>query len=176
MKLKTTMKPVGGAPIAMGPAQPAASNNGEIICGWRELVAIVRRSRAQLWRDVRNGRFPQPIELGPNSVGWYSGEIEHWLLSRRRRTYGRPGNVEFGEEVEPVRVADENAAKKTHGTGNASTPPGPTRSQPCRTQIRALDRSQQNPKFLPRRRRGFRAIPIDGVDSADDPGAPRGHE
>ncbi len=48
----------------------------------------VQKSRVQLWRDVRAGTFPPPIQLGPNSIGWYEHEIERWLETRPRRTYG----------------------------------------------------------------------------------------
>ncbi len=46
------------------------------------------KSRVQIWRDVRAGRFPPPIILGPNSIGWYEDEISFWLENRPRRTYG----------------------------------------------------------------------------------------
>jgi prophage regulatory protein len=61
-----------------------------LICGWAALSLVVRRSRWQLWRDIRLGRFPAPIELGPNSVAWRRTEVEAWLASRPRRTYASP--------------------------------------------------------------------------------------
>ena len=48
------------------------------------------KSRAQRWRDIRKGIFPVPVELGPNSIGWYEDELEEWLASRPRRRYGAP--------------------------------------------------------------------------------------
>ena len=54
----------------------------------KEVFERVKKSRVTLWRDVRAGTFPPPIQLGPNSIGWYEHEIEHWLESRPRRTYG----------------------------------------------------------------------------------------
>lgn len=45
------------------------------------------RSRTQRWRDCRAGKFPAPIELGPNSIGWFEDEIDAWLAERPRRTY-----------------------------------------------------------------------------------------
>ncbi len=48
----------------------------------------VGKSRVQIWRDVRAGEFPAPIQLGPNSIGWYEDEIADWLASRPRQTYG----------------------------------------------------------------------------------------
>jgi prophage regulatory protein len=67
-------------------AEPAPA----IIRGWDAVCRAVGRSRVQLWRDVREGRFPEPIQLGPNSVGWHRAEVEEWLASRPRRTYGAP--------------------------------------------------------------------------------------
>jgi len=48
------------------------------------------KSRVQIWRDVKAGKFPAPVQLGPNSVGWYEDEVDAWLASRPRRTYGAP--------------------------------------------------------------------------------------
>ena len=44
----------------------------------------IDRSRVQIWRDVRDGKFPAPIQLGPNAVGWFEDEIDDWLASRPR--------------------------------------------------------------------------------------------
>jgi prophage regulatory protein len=30
------------------------------------------------------GKFPQRVQLGPNSVGWFEDEIEAWLEGRQR--------------------------------------------------------------------------------------------
>ena len=54
----------------------------------KELSKRIRKSRVQIWRDVRAGEFPAPVSLGPNSIGWYEDEIADWLASRPRRTYG----------------------------------------------------------------------------------------
>jgi prophage regulatory protein len=44
-------------------------------------------SRVQRWRRVRRGTFPAPIQLGPNSIGWYEDEIDAWLAERPRVSY-----------------------------------------------------------------------------------------
>jgi len=31
-----------------------------------------------------SGQFPERIQMGPNSVGWYSAEITDWIASRPR--------------------------------------------------------------------------------------------
>lgn len=64
--------------------QPASRN---VIPGYRAVEVKTGKSRQQIWRDIRAGNFPAPIELGPNSVGWYEDEIDEWLASRPRRTY-----------------------------------------------------------------------------------------
>lgn len=33
-------------------------------------------------RLEREGKFPRRIHLGPNSVGWFSDEIDAWLNER----------------------------------------------------------------------------------------------
>ena len=58
-----------------------------IVRGWGGASAASGRSVASLKRDVRNGRFPQPIELGPNRIGWRQSWIESWIASRPRRGY-----------------------------------------------------------------------------------------
>jgi predicted DNA-binding transcriptional regulator AlpA len=60
---------------------------GDLIRGWAGICAEVQKSRVQLWRDVRAGRFPAPIETGPNSIAWFRAEIDEWLASRPRRNY-----------------------------------------------------------------------------------------
>ena len=61
-----------------------------ILRGYRAVEVRTGKSRVQIWRDVRARRFPAPLELGPNSVGWYEDEIDDWLASRPRRHYQLP--------------------------------------------------------------------------------------
>jgi len=46
--------------------------------------------RASLYNWIREGKFPAPVELGGNSIGWPESEIEAWVASRPRKTYGSP--------------------------------------------------------------------------------------
>ena len=52
-----------------------------------EVLARTKLSRVQRWRRVRKGTFPAPVQLGPNSIGWYEDEIETWLAERPRVSY-----------------------------------------------------------------------------------------
>ena len=60
----------------------------KILRGYKALTEKIGGSRQKAWRDVRDGLFPAPIDLGPNSVGWYEDEVDEWLATRPRRTYG----------------------------------------------------------------------------------------
>lgn len=62
----------------------------KLIKGYKALETYTGRSRVQLWRDIRAGRFPQPIELGANSVAWFAEEVDRHLSELPRRTYGAP--------------------------------------------------------------------------------------
>ncbi len=52
-----------------------------------EVMVQTGLSRTTIWRRVRAGTFPAPLELGVNSVGWPASEIAAWLKARARRTY-----------------------------------------------------------------------------------------
>ena len=65
----------------------------------KELNERVPRSRVQRWRDIKAGKFPAPIEIGPNKLGWYEDEVDAWLASRPRRTYGAEAPYKAEEEV-----------------------------------------------------------------------------
>lgn len=72
--------------------KPYRRSDEQLIRGWSRLCAeLDNRSRQQIWRDIRAGRFPAPIELGPNSVAWFRAEIEEWKRARPRRTYRSAG-------------------------------------------------------------------------------------
>ncbi|MGO8867320.1 MAG: helix-turn-helix transcriptional regulator [Alphaproteobacteria bacterium] len=62
----------------------------KLITGYKALEELTGRSRVQLWRDIRAGKFPAPIELGANSVAWYADEVDAYLNNLPRRTYGAP--------------------------------------------------------------------------------------
>lgn len=49
-----------------------------------DLLTKTGLSYPTLWRYERDGNFPQRIQLGPNSVGWFEDEVDAWLASRQR--------------------------------------------------------------------------------------------
>lgn len=49
--------------------------------------AVIDRSGLSyptIWRKIQAGTFPQPVQLGPNSVGWLEEEVDAWIASRKR--------------------------------------------------------------------------------------------
>ena len=76
----------------------------------KEVSERTGKSRVQRWRDVRAGKFPAPIQLGPNSIGWYEHEVERWLESRPRRTYGAEAPHMAEADLPEAAPADSQAA------------------------------------------------------------------
>jgi prophage regulatory protein len=49
-----------------------------------ELSKLTSLSPATIYRWMKDGHFPAPIQLGPNRVGWLASEVQEWLTTRRR--------------------------------------------------------------------------------------------
>ena len=49
---------------------------------------LIPVSRATLWRMVREGRFPAPHKLGPNTTAWQVGEIRQYLATVSNQVKG----------------------------------------------------------------------------------------
>jgi prophage regulatory protein len=56
------------------------------------VLAKTGLSYPTIYRRIQAGTFPQPVQLGPNSVGWIEDEVDAWIKSRRR------GPIKLGEE------------------------------------------------------------------------------
>lgn len=51
-----------------------------------EVEHSVRLSRSSLYRKVREGTFPAPIQVGDRAIRWREDEIAEWIESRPRST------------------------------------------------------------------------------------------
>lgn len=49
-----------------------------------EVEARVGLGRTSIYRLMRQGRFPEPLKVGPKAVRWPESEIEAWLAARPR--------------------------------------------------------------------------------------------
>ena len=47
-----------------------------------EVLRLVPVSRATLYRLIRRGEFPKPVQLGSNAVGWRESMIQEWIKAR----------------------------------------------------------------------------------------------
>jgi prophage regulatory protein len=52
-----------------------------------DVIVQTGLSRTTIWRKVRRGHFPPPIQLGENSGGWPEDEIVAWVANRPRVQY-----------------------------------------------------------------------------------------
>ena len=63
---------------------PKADLTPDSLLRERELLSFVPISHSTLWREVRSGRFPQPIRLTARTTAWRWAEVVEWLESRRQ--------------------------------------------------------------------------------------------
>lgn len=47
-----------------------------------EVISATGLSDTTLWREYRAGRFPKPIPLTKNRVGWLESEVRAWMAER----------------------------------------------------------------------------------------------
>jgi hypothetical protein len=88
---------------------------GDLVRGWAGAARETGTSRVQLWRRVRAGTFPAPIELGPNSVAWFKTEIAPGNSHGRGRHTDRSRRLTPGRRLEPCPI------KKTRWRWQAPT-------------------------------------------------------
>ncbi|MCX6539229.1 MAG: AlpA family phage regulatory protein [Acidobacteria bacterium] len=46
-----------------------------------EVIEITQRRRSTIYADIKAGRFPKPLPLGPRARGWLADDIEKWIRS-----------------------------------------------------------------------------------------------
>ena len=47
-------------------------------------------SRSTIYKLMRAGAFPEPLQIDPRAVRWSQREIESWIAARPRATGERP--------------------------------------------------------------------------------------
>ena len=52
----------------------------------REVEKRTGFSRTTIYRKMREGSFPEPIQIGARAVRWPASEIESWIAERPRAT------------------------------------------------------------------------------------------
>ncbi len=56
----------------------------------KAVMARMGWSRTTLWRRVRAGEFPAPVDTGSNTVGWFDDEVDTAQENLSRVTYAPP--------------------------------------------------------------------------------------
>jgi prophage regulatory protein len=46
-----------------------------------EVVAICQRSRTSIYYDVKAGRFPEPVRIGPRAIAWRESDVQEWIAA-----------------------------------------------------------------------------------------------
>ncbi|GIV53473.1 MAG: hypothetical protein KatS3mg038_3994 [Candidatus Kapaibacterium sp.] len=54
-----------------------------------ELAAMLGVCRHTIYHWVRNGRFPQPLKIGPRATAWRLEDVERWLAERPTKDEAR---------------------------------------------------------------------------------------
>jgi predicted DNA-binding transcriptional regulator AlpA len=52
---------------------------GSALMSVKEVSSLINRSRASLWRDVKAGRLPKPIAVGPKARRWRVADVRAYL-------------------------------------------------------------------------------------------------
>jgi prophage regulatory protein len=55
----------------------------------KEVLSVIGLSDTTLWRMEKTGQFPKRINLGGNSVGWLSSEIQKWIKLKAEKRQDR---------------------------------------------------------------------------------------
>jgi prophage regulatory protein len=63
----------------------APANTPRRILPQRQVTERTSLAKASIYREVKAGRFPAPLELTGGRVGWYADEIDQWIDGRARR-------------------------------------------------------------------------------------------
>ena len=69
------------------------SDGADGFLSYADLEKRYGKSRVTIWRWVRAGLLPAPYEIGPNSVGFASDEIDERDANLTRRAYGQEADA-----------------------------------------------------------------------------------
>lgn len=62
-------------------------SNAELITCEDVLHLTGIRSRSTIWRKMRKGAFPQPVEIGGGRIRWRAADISEWINALPLRHY-----------------------------------------------------------------------------------------
>ncbi len=66
-------------------------------------------SRTTLWRWIKTGKFPRPINVGPRRIGWKESTIKTWLDSLATKQRPNPQQqMPLAKQVAQSKKASNN--------------------------------------------------------------------
>lgn len=68
-----------------------------VIFKLKTVCDITTLSKATIYREIKQGKFPAPIQLTNRSFGWLETYINAWVLSREKGDLVRSSEVWRGE-------------------------------------------------------------------------------
>lgn len=57
----------------------------KLVYRMKDLNHVIGLGKSKIYMMISAGEFPEPIELGPNAVGWPAEDVRDWVRSRSRR-------------------------------------------------------------------------------------------
>ena len=57
-------------------------NNKEQFLRLKQVKSLIGLCRSSIYNMINEGRFPQPVRLGPQSVAWLKSEVQLWMNDR----------------------------------------------------------------------------------------------
>ena len=90
-----------------------------------EVLRIAGFSAATLWREVQAGRFPAPVWISANRVGFVESEVRAWISSRVDQGRSRSTTT---DDLPIGGKDDDRASRSDHPVRDAT---GPAQSRPA---------------------------------------------
>lgn len=63
-------------------AQKAWNTTNDKIIRLQGVADMTGRARSTLWKDIKTGVFPRPVEIGARARGWRASEVSAWMEAR----------------------------------------------------------------------------------------------
>ena len=64
----------------------------------KQVVERTGLSPATIWRRIKAGDFPKPVQLTPNRIGWIEAGVDEWENSRPLGQCEVPENLQVSTE------------------------------------------------------------------------------
>ena len=62
----------------------ASNADAPRLIAWPELRQRIPLSRSTIWRRIRDGNFPAPIQISPGRVAWLERDILAWIAAQKQ--------------------------------------------------------------------------------------------